>query len=130
MKRIFENDLFRIEHDADSKLVITRRQPRSLAQAMTDENLNQVLAVLRPLRGQRLLADLRAAVGNNSPAMEAKAQVLRRHLSELFAVRATLVNTAVGRLQVMRMARERGEPSHPVFLDEAEAIAYLRTQAV
>lgn len=127
MKLLFENDLFRIEHDAAAQLVITRRQPRPLEQAMTDETMRQVLHILRPLRGQRLLTDLRATVGNNSPLHEEKAQRLRRHLTELFPVRATVVASAVGRLQVLRMARERGE-THQAFLDEAEAIAHLLAQ--
>jgi hypothetical protein len=128
VKLVFENDLFRVEHDAGSKVVIVRRRALPLDQALTDETLRQVLAVLRPLRGQRLLTDLRATAGNNSPGHEARAQVLRRHIGELFSVRATLVSTAVGRLQVLRMARERGETNHAAFLDEAEAIAFLRMQ--
>ncbi len=128
MKFVFENDLFRVEHDAAHKIVIVRRRALPLDQVMTDETLPQVLSVLRPLRGQRLLTDLRATTGNNSPGHEAKAQLLRRHLGELFPVRATLVASAVGRLQVLRMARERGEINHAAFLDEAEALAFLRTQ--
>lgn len=128
VKCVFENDLFRVERDAERKIVIVRRRALPLDQAMTDETLQQILIVLRPLRGQRLLTDLRATVGNNSPGHEAKAQILRRHLGELFQVRATLVGSAVGRLQVLRMARERGEPNHAAFLDETEALAYLQTQ--
>lgn len=128
MKWVYENDLFRVEHDAEHKIVIVRRRALPLDLAMTDATLQQILIVLRPLRGQRLLTDLRATVGNNSSGHEAKAQILRRHIGELFPVRATLVGSAVGRLQVLRMARERGEPNHAAFLDEAEAITYLKTQ--
>ncbi len=128
MKLLLENDLFRIEHDAGRQIVIARRRALPLDQALTEESLQQLLSVLRPLRGQRLLTDLRATVGNNSPAHEAKAQLLRRHLSELFPVQATLVASAVGRLQVLRMARERGDTHHAAFLNEAEALAFLQAQ--
>lgn len=128
VKLLLENDLFRVEHDAARKLVVARRRALPLDQAFTDETMAQVLAVLRPLRGQRLLTDLRAAPGNNNPGHEAKAQLLRRQFGELFQVRATLVASAVGRLQVLRMARERGETQHAAFLDEAEAIAFLMAQ--
>ncbi|MBL9002830.1 MAG: hypothetical protein JNJ46_01220 [Myxococcales bacterium] len=127
MQRVFGNPLFVIEHDAARKLVIIRRQALSLDLALTDETHRDALAKLRPLRGQRLLTDLRLVPGSNSPSVEAKAQLLRRDLRELFPVHATLVASAVGRLQVLRMARERGEPNMAVFLSEEEAVAHLMT---
>jgi hypothetical protein len=130
MQPVFANSLFALEHDAARKLVIIRRQAISLEQALTEETHQAVFAVLRPLRGQRLLTDLRLAPGNNSTAIEARAQQLRRDLRDLFPVHATLVGSAVGRLQVLRMARERGEPNMAVFLSEDEAIAYLMTVPV
>jgi len=126
----FSNALFVIEHDAARKLVIVRRLARSLEQALTEESHRAAFAVLRPLRGQRLLVDLRLAPGNNNGAAEAKAQQLRRDLRELFPVSASLVASAVGRLQVLRMARERGETNMAVFLSEEEAIAHLMTLPV
>lgn len=129
MQRLLSNSLGTVEYDGARKLVIFRRSSLPIEQALTDESHQQALAVLRPLRGQRMLADLRLAPGNNSAASEAKGQHLRRDLRDLFPTSATLVATAVGRLQVQRMARERGEPM-VVFFSEEEAIAYLMTQPV
>ena len=129
MQRLMNNPLGSVEYDAARKLVIFRRTSLAIEQALTDETHQQALAVLRPVRGQRMLADLRLAPGNNSAASEAKGQQLRRDLRELFPCSATLVATAVGRLQVLRMARERSEPM-VVFFSEEEAIAYLMTQPV
>lgn len=125
MQRVFGNALFIIEHDASRKLVVARRQAVALDVALTPEVYRDSMAALRVLRGQRLLTDLRLVPGNNSPTTEARAQELRRDLRELFPVSAALVASAVGRLQVLRMARERGDLNMAVFLSEEEATTYL-----
>ena len=129
MQSIFANELYGIEHDADRQLVIIRRS----AMARSSANWDLVLAaldVLRPLRGQRLLIDVRRAPGNNDPTLEQAIHKFRRQLSELFPITASLAATAVGRLQLVRMSRERSESGSRVFLDESEAIAYLMAQPV
>ncbi len=129
-KILLESDSFRVEHDPTRKLVIMRRSARSMsprddASALElDEAIDELIAVLRPVRGQRFLVDVRRAPGNNDPTVEQRVQRFRRRLFELFPVSATIVATATGRLQLLRMARERGEASG-VFLDEEEAIQSL-----
>lgn len=130
MTVLLSNDFFRVEQDPARKLVIVRRSSRSVASTDADAEfdrdsaIDQLIACVTKLRGQRLLMDVRKAPGNNNPVVEKRVQQFRRQLSELFPVSATLVATATGRLQLQRMARERGDPSG-VFLDEEEAIASL-----
>lgn len=51
-------------------------------------------------------------------ALEAVASIFKR--------RAALVKSAVGKLQVKRIAKDRGDDNVPIFNEEAEAIAYLQ----
>ena len=128
MRSVIDNGFYRVQHDAERQLVIMQRSRQSLAPAGLQLMQMEVMAALRPVRGQRLLIDVRLGPGNNDPSLEQHIQHFRRQLAELFPVSATLVATAVGRLQIMRMGRERRDGGIQVFLDEAEAIAYLMTQ--
>ena len=71
-----------------------------------------------------LLIDVQNAPPRNDDAFEAEVLEALRLLAEQFPVRATLVRTAVGRLQTQRLARTRDD-SFQVFSNEAEALAYL-----
>ena len=71
-----------------------------------------------------LLLDVRDAPPRNDEGFEAEVQNALRALAERFPRRATLVRTAVGRLQTQRIARE-GDRSVETFSDEAQALAYL-----
>jgi hypothetical protein len=130
MKTLMDTKYFRIEHDPARKLVIMRRTAQGLtAQTLEDVRAREdaildLLSVLRTVRGQRFLLDVRAAPGNNDPAVEEVVQRLRILLRELFTVSATVVASATGRLQVNRMARARNEATM-IFRDEQEAIASL-----
>jgi hypothetical protein len=125
MQSVFANDYYEIEQDAPRKLVVMRRTSLGVPPAAGASILQDILSVLRPLRGQRLLIDVRRAPGNNDPTVEQRIQQFRRQLSELFPVSANLVATAVGRLQLSRLGRERGDLVSSIFFDEAEAIAHL-----
>jgi hypothetical protein len=130
MKTLMDTKYFRIEHDAARKLVIMRRTAQGLsAKTLEDERareaaIRDLLSVLRTVRGQRFLLDVRAAPGNNDPAVEEVVQRLRIQLRELFTVSVTVVASATGMLQVNRMARARNE-AMVIFRDEQEAIASL-----
>jgi hypothetical protein len=71
-----------------------------------------------------LLIDVRSAPPRNDAAFETEILEALRLLAAQFPVRATLVKTAVGRLQTQRLARTRDDAAQ-VFTDEAEALAYL-----
>ena len=130
MKTLMDTKYFRIEHDAARKLVIMRRTAQGLStKTLEDERareaaIRDLLSVLRTVRGQRFLLDVRAAPGNNDPAVEEVVQRLRIQLRELFTVSVTVVASATGMLQLNRMARARNE-AMVIFRDEQEAIASL-----
>ena len=83
------------------------------------------LAAVAPqlLPGMKLLMDVWLAPPRNDGAFETKTNAAL-DVFLLFAKHATLVRTAVGKLQTARLARERGTAAY-VFDDEAEALAYL-----
>lgn len=130
MKTLLHTTFFRVEHDAVRQLVITRRTTQGLSaknaaeERARDAAIHELLNVLRTVRGQRFLLDVRAAPGNNDPAVEVVVQKLRVQMRELFPVSVTLVASATGALQVNRLARERND-SLMLFRDEQEAIAAL-----
>jgi hypothetical protein len=133
MPLVFENVTHQIEYDRARQLVISRRTRVGIGRADREELLGQVLDALYPLRNQRLLLDVRLAPGNNDPIVEASINRFRHRLSLLFPISATLAATAIGRLQITRLMRERGEPGqarHAIFLDETEALAYLMAHEV
>jgi hypothetical protein len=72
-----------------------------------------------------LLIDVREAPPRNDEAFEAEVLEALRTLAERFPTRATLVKTAVGKLQTQRLARTRDD-SVQVFSDEAQALEYLK----
>jgi hypothetical protein len=73
----------------------------------------------------RLLADMRAAPGRNDAAFERAVGSLSERLFGGYARAAFLVRTAVGSLQIQRVAREHHASAPRVFTDEAEALRYL-----
>ncbi len=75
-------------------------------------------------RGAKLLIDIRSAPPRNDDAFEAKTSAALTAYLVRFVRHATLVRTAVGKLQSARIARERGVEPH-VFEDEEAALAYL-----
>lgn len=71
-----------------------------------------------------LLIDVRIAPPRNDAAFEAEILEALRLLAAQFPLRATLVQTAVGKLQTQRLARTRDDDVQ-VFSNEAEALAHL-----
>jgi len=128
MQPVLDNGFYLVMHDAVRRLVVLQRSRQALSPAELGSMLAIVVSALGPLRGQRLLIDVRLGPGNNNPLLEQPIQQFRRQLAELFPTSATLAATAVGRLQIMRMSRERKDGGIHVFLDEAEAIAHLMAQ--
>jgi hypothetical protein len=74
--------------------------------------------------GLKLLVDVRLAPPRNDPAFESRSMAALQGLAQKFTRVATLVRTAVGKLQTTRLAKERGTDAH-AFDDEAAALAYL-----
>lgn len=79
----------------------------------------------RQLERYRCLVDVRDATGRNDDGFERVMGRYRPQLFGRFARAAMIVKTAIGEMQVGRMAREHGGPTIEVFRDEAEALRAL-----
>jgi hypothetical protein len=86
---------------------------------------NMRAVVLPSATGRNLLIDVRLAPPRNDPAFEAHINRAIEQVWKRFAKVATLVQTAVGKLQTVRLAHERGVDRPRIFDDEHEALAYL-----
>ncbi len=83
-------------------------------------------AAVRGSGVRRILLDLRGGPpGRNDPEFETATSVWRKALAADCDRFAVLVRTVAGKLQSQRLARDEGRTAH-VYLDEAEALAYLR----
>ncbi len=111
----------------DDGVVRLRRTGRPFDSAeVARTEYRAIIARLRALGPKRLLSDLRGAPPpRNDPEFERAGDELRRGLRSLGARTAFLVRSAVGALQVHRLAREM-DVDVRVFRDEREALAYLR----
>jgi hypothetical protein len=123
-----------LEIDRDRAIVRVRRTAEPIASLDAFRtHIPAIRAALAGVDGARhgLLVDLRDGPMRSDPAFESAVRTLREEVFYGFARRATLVRTAVGRLQVTRVARESPAPagSTAVFMDEAEALAWLAQTA-
>jgi hypothetical protein len=78
---------------------------------------------------RRILLDLRnGPPGRNDEAFEQGSATWRKQLAASADRVAILVRTVAGKLQSQRLAREEGRPvgASNVFMDEAEALAFLK----
>jgi hypothetical protein len=126
-KTLHADPYITLTHDEPARLV---RYTRSAEPYPSLDTLRDCNAKLRaafaklPDGTLSLLVDVRDAPPRNDAAFEAEVLEALRVIAEKFARRASLVRTAVGRLQTQRLARER-EDAVQVFTDEAAALAYL-----
>lgn len=126
-KEVFRNPYMVLRHDATRKLVIATRtsEPYPSIEAMRETFVEMETAlgyVSRPRT--MILIDARPAPPRNDPEFEAEFGRLRKHFLREFQKIATLVQTAVGILQVTRQVRT-DERAMGVFTDPSEALAYL-----
>jgi hypothetical protein len=80
--------------------------------------------VLRTTRASRILIDVRLAPPRNDEDFESNTNAAVQRLTQRFDKIVLLVQTAVGRLQVHRMASHRGQPAN-VFTSERDALDFL-----
>jgi hypothetical protein len=80
--------------------------------------------VMPSVPGLKLLIDVRLAPPRNDAAFEAHANAAIGSFTRRFDKIATLVRTAVGKLQTARLAHERGVEANS-FDDERAALAFL-----
>lgn len=127
MLKLFENEYYLAEYDASRDVVIIRR---SALQLPTPEIgaavVARVLDATQLYAGRPLLLDLRLVRGNNDPRFEEALRPKLLRMRRLFPLMARVTQTASGRLQIQRMARERGDgATSGIFTDEGDAFAFL-----
>jgi hypothetical protein len=119
-----------ISFDAENRLVrYTRSAVPYPDLAAVEGSLRGVRGLLPSAGDLKLLIDVRLAPPRNDPAFEAQINDAIEKVWKRFGKVATLVRTAVGKLQTVRLAHERGIEKAYVFADEGEALAYLGVSA-
>jgi hypothetical protein len=127
-RTLYEDAHVTITLDDEARLVRYRRsrEPYTSLEVLRALNgkLRTVFAAL-PAGNLRLLLDVRDAPPRNDDAFELEIGGELRALTGRFSLHATLVKSAVGRLQAKRLAQARTEQPIGIFFEEAEALAYL-----
>jgi hypothetical protein len=123
---LYEDEFVRLTIDPDAGLVRYDRTdvPYGGADDMDRSYAGIAATVARILPGMKLLIDIRRAPPRNDAMYEAKLTSVLDSFVSRFGRSATLVRTAVGKLQTKRIAQARGTDVR-VFDDEDAALAYL-----
>jgi hypothetical protein len=123
---LYEDEWVTLSFDRTTGLV---RYTRSDVPYPSLDELQRSYAGLRAAapgvaHGMKLLLDLRLAPPRNDAAFEAHVNAALEGFVSRSTKMATLVRTAVGKLQTARLAHARGM-EHNVFDDERAALDYL-----
>jgi hypothetical protein len=123
---LYQDDWVTVTLDSDRGLVRYTRSAVPYADLGDLERSFAAVAGVLPkiVPGAKLLLDLRLAPPRNDAAFEKRTMTALGAFTARFGAVATLVRTAVGKLQSVRLARERGSAPH-VFDDERAALDYL-----
>jgi hypothetical protein len=129
-QELFADEHLTVTLDAASGLVRYVRSAQPYASLEAVRAIHSAMTqALRAHAGRplKLLIDSRAAPPRNDPAFEAEIVRSFQAFGPLFAARAMLIRSAVGKLQVQRLTREVWSDALTtgVFASEAEALAYL-----
>ncbi len=112
----------------DAALGLLRYERNEVGYAMLEDMERSYAAIAKALvsvpPGTKLLLDMRRAPPRNDDGFEARTTAALDTLLGRFSRHATLVRTAIGKLQTRRIASQVGRQAH-VFDDEREALAYL-----
>lgn len=127
MRVLHESDFYRVEQlDGRVLKVIRKDKPFESRQDVETACVPVQRALDAAGRANHaVLIDSRAVVGRNDPQSEAMFADHRQRMVEGFRAVVVLVKTPAGLLHTQRLLREGGS-SGRVFLDEEEALAYLR----
>jgi hypothetical protein len=123
---IYQDDYFRARVDGD--ILRLERTANSYPSMGAMHASNRALADAIQRAGvRRVLLDMRGPPGRNDEKFEQQSATWRNRLFTGTDRVAILVRTIAGKLQSQRLARGEGHAGiGNVFLDEAEALAYLR----
>jgi hypothetical protein len=125
---LFADDYVELTHDTARGLVRYRRTSRPFPSIDVMRAVHGKLSGTLPGATQRplaLLIDVRDAPPRNDAGFESE---VTRSMSDFFAAfraRAFLVKSAVGKLQVRRIAASQGGSPGSVFSNESEALEFL-----
>ncbi len=126
MSDIYRDDYYalRIEHGI---LRLERTAtPYPSIDAMNAAHRKLAVAV-RDAGVKRILLDLsKGPPGRNDSEFEQASSQWRRQLAAEAERWAVLMRSVAGKLQSQRLARDEGRAANNIFLDEKEALAYLR----
>jgi len=126
MSDIYSDDYYHVRIDHGVLRLERTPTPYPSMEAMHAAN-RALAAAVRKAGVRRLLLDLRKGPpGRNDEAFEHASGVWRKKLSTEVDRVAIVVRTVAGKLQSQRLAREEGRRPVNVFMDEAEALAYLK----
>ena len=126
MSELLTNEWFRLVAD-DGFVRVTRLHSPPPSPAQMAALYAELTLAMRRAGARRLLLDLRAGPpGRNDAEFERASEKWRESLAHDLERVAILVRTAVGKLHVQRLGREVGS-APAIFMDEAEAVAHLRT---
>jgi hypothetical protein len=125
---LFDDPLLRLTLDRDAGIARYERTARAYPSIDDVGRVHDALVAVvlgQPRGAYTILVDLRLAPPRNDEAYEATIEGYMDLLIGHFRAYAILVKTAAGRLQVLRLEKRASRPTHAVFHDEAEALAYL-----
>lgn len=125
MSDLYRDDYYSVRVDHGVLRIVRTATAYATLDAMHEANRG-LAGAIRNAGVRRLLLDLRAGPpGRNDAAFEEATAVWRKQLAAESERVAILVRTVAGKLQSQRLARDEGR-APAVFMDEAEALAYLR----
>lgn len=126
MSDIYRDDYYSVR--VDGGIVRLERTATPYPSLAVMDEANRALAVAVRAAGiRRVLLDLsKGPPGRNDEAFEHASGVWRKKLAAEVDRVAILLRTVAGKLQSQRLARAEGRQPSNIFLDEAEALAYLR----
>jgi hypothetical protein len=126
MSDLYDDDYYSARVDGGILRLVRKPTPYPSMESMHDAN-KALAAAVRDLGVRRILLDLRAGPpGRNDAEFEEASGVWRKQLAQSAERVAILLRTVAGQLQSQRLARGEGRAPDNVFLDEAEALSYLR----
>jgi hypothetical protein len=132
MRDIYRSSHFHLVVDEGARIVrrVRTAEPFTSLASLKAEYDGLLAAMESTYRGRYAqLVDVRLAPPRNDPEFEKVITPLHPRLYAGFCASAVLVQTAAGRLQLRRMLATLPGGEVPVFLDEGEAMGYLRLKA-
>lgn len=125
---VYEDDYCAVTYDSERHLVVYRRSARSYPTledaARSFNSARKGIPTRTALSHHVFLMDVREGPMRADPEFEKMMRETGPHVADSFKRAAVLVKTAIGKLQMNRIRRER-DAHLVVFDDESAAMAYL-----